>query len=162
MANQASKARSHSRAPTNAPAPISTSDAVVHSEPNTADAGGVAVRPPGTSEPGGTNSLDTSKSSEAAKAGAGDAASAAAAPAWAQLSKDEFKVAYPLTFAFLSNVDRDVASSASSLRVTSKVAGFRRGGMAHSAVGTDFNPGELTPDQIEAFLAEPMLTVEIA
>ncbi|MGO4196550.1 hypothetical protein AB4Z13_14400 [Rhizobium sp. YAF28] len=210
-----SKNRSNSKAPANASAPSTTTEADVHSEHDTADAGGVAVSPPGTSEPGGTNtrseesgdaagatsvdlvkplegaeptqanpaeaatptvssilpeaeasasgtnSTDTSEGTEAAEVGAGDMASPAAAPAWARLSKDEFKVAYPLTFAFLSNIETDVASSASSLRVTSKGAGFRRGGMAHSATGTDFNPGELTPDLIEAFLAEPMLTVEI-
>ncbi|QIO60683.1 HI1506-related protein [Rhizobium leguminosarum] len=161
MATPNPKTKSSSKAPANASASSTTTETDVHSEHGTAGVSPAAVSPPGTSEPGGSNSTDTSEGSEAAKVGAGNSASPAAAPVWVSLSKDEFKVAYPLTLAFLSDVDPDVASSASSLRISSKVAGFRRGGMAHSTVPTDFNPGELTPDQIEAFLAEPMLTVEI-
>ncbi len=246
-----SKNRSRSTAPTNASAASTTTELDVHSEPGTADANSVAVSPPGTSEPGGTNSRseesgdaagetsvelvkpsedmeptqaipaeaatpaisgitpeveasafgrfnftpeeqadiasgmtsaeeiirnelallgwskvdaaigdlnNSPESDEAAEIGVGDLANPVAAPAWGMMSKDEFKLAYPLTFGFFEAVDPAVATA---IRVTSKIDGFRRGGMAHSKAGDRFYPGELTPDQIEAFLAEPMLTVEI-
>ena len=47
------------------------------------------------------------------------------------------------------------------LRVTAKVAGFRRGGIAHPAEPVDHPVGSLKPHQIEAMLAEPQLVVEL-
>lgn len=250
MATPNSKTKSSSKAPANASAPSTTTEADVHSEHGTAGANSVAVSPPGTSEPGGTNtrseesgdavgatsvnpvkpsedmeptnaipaeaatpvissmtpnveasafgrfifrpeeqaSIDsgmtsaeeiirneliqlgwskvaaaisdlnnTPESDDAAKDGAGDPASPANFSTWLF---EKFEAAYPLTFAFM-NFDPDRANSTSSLWVGSKVDGFRRGGIAHSKAGMVFDAGELTPDQIEAFLAEPMLTVEI-
>lgn len=46
------------------------------------------------------------------------------------------------------------------MRVTSKVEGFRRGGIVHSKVGRDFGPDELTPDQVDLIVNDPGLTVE--
>jgi hypothetical protein len=46
------------------------------------------------------------------------------------------------------------------LRITARRHGFRRAGLAHPAVPVDHPIGELTNEQIEALLAEPMLVVE--
>ncbi|MGQ0529991.1 MAG: HI1506-related protein [Panacagrimonas sp.] len=46
------------------------------------------------------------------------------------------------------------------LRITSKIAGFRRAGMAHAAAPTDHAIEKFTADQIEALKGEAMLTVE--
>jgi hypothetical protein len=45
------------------------------------------------------------------------------------------------------------------LRIISARAGFRRGGLTHSAGPTDYPEGEFTLDQIRAFEAEPLLQV---
>lgn len=47
-----------------------------------------------------------------------------------------------------------------ALRITAKVGGFRRAGIAHAATPTDYPEGTLTADQIELIKAEPMLVVE--
>lgn len=47
-----------------------------------------------------------------------------------------------------------------ALRITSKVDGFRRAGIAHPAVATDHPIDGLTEDQITALKGEPMLVVE--
>lgn len=48
------------------------------------------------------------------------------------------------------------------LRITAKVDGFRRAGMAHPAAATDHPIDSLTEDQIKALKGEPMLVVEEA
>jgi hypothetical protein len=45
--------------------------------------------------------------------------------------------------------------------ITSKIAGFRRGGVAHPAVATEYPDGHFTPEQLDALQAEPMLVVEV-
>ncbi len=54
----------------------------------------------------------------------------------------------------------DDASAASALRITSKLAGFRRAGLAHPAEPTDYPAGTFTPEQIATLKGEPMLVVE--
>lgn len=292
-----SKNRQNTKAPANASASSTTTEADVHSEHGTAGVSPAAVSPPGTSEPGGTNtrseesgdaagetsvelvkpqenaeptpaipvgaapgendpeaeasafginSTNTSEGGEAEEVGAGDPASPAAAlvksvfgrfgftaeelasiddgsetaedivgrelealgyamvrrvPGYTTLVSgtpfahpsiatadlastdepaetlhgadigqgnsrwvgwdDEFRRAYPLLSDAIATWRKTSDVSTPMLRVTSKEDGFRRGGVAHSKTPRDFNPGELMPDQIEAFLAEPMLTVEI-
>lgn len=48
-----------------------------------------------------------------------------------------------------------------ALRITAKVGGFRRGGIAHPAEPTVYRAGELTKAQVEQIAAEPMLVVEV-
>lgn len=47
-----------------------------------------------------------------------------------------------------------------ALRITAKVDGFRRAGIAHPAAPTIHPLESLTPAQIEALDGEPMLVVE--
>lgn len=69
---------------------------------------------------------------------------------------------YPLTYAFFSSwAENEPETMPTAIVVKSKTDGFRRGGIAHSASGTTFLPGEFTPEQLEAFLGETELTVEI-
>ncbi|MCR5855991.1 HI1506-related protein [Mesorhizobium sp. J428] len=46
-----------------------------------------------------------------------------------------------------------------SIQIKSKVEGFRRAGIAHSRTPTEHPIGTFNPDQVEALLAEPHLTV---
>lgn len=46
------------------------------------------------------------------------------------------------------------------LRITAKVDGFRRAGIAHPAVATDHPIDGFTEDQIKAIKGEPQLVVE--
>lgn len=69
---------------------------------------------------------------------------------------------YPLSYAFFAKWDDgDPDTMPTGLRVISKTDGFRRAGVAHSASGLTLLPGEFTPDQLEAWLGEPELTVEL-
>ncbi|WP_440411139.1 HI1506-related protein [Neorhizobium petrolearium] len=81
--------------------------------------------------------------------------------AFAVASQEEFQAAFPLTYALLASLlDRSFEQSP-KVRITSTKAGFRRGGIEHSKEPRDFEIADLHPQQIEAFLAEPKLTVEI-
>ena len=64
---------------------------------------------------------------------------------------------HPLTRALLSSWSE---TRQPVIRITSKVAGFRRGGIAHSAQA-DHPIRTFTPDQLEAILGEANLTVEL-
>ena len=69
---------------------------------------------------------------------------------------------YPLAYAFFSSwAENERETMPTALVVKSKTDGFRRGGIAHSVAGLSLLPGEFTPEQLEAFLGEPELTVEI-
>lgn len=81
---------------------------------------------------------------------------------YASMTRDEFERRFPLSYALLSPfTDSLSAEYPPLLRVTSKRDGFRRGGIAHSSRPIDYRPGELLPEQLEAILAEPLLTVEV-
>lgn len=49
---------------------------------------------------------------------------------------------------------------AAHLRITSKIAGFRRAGLAHPATPVDHLVEKFSAEQIDALKAEAMLTVE--
>lgn len=46
------------------------------------------------------------------------------------------------------------------IRITSKSEGFRRAGIAHSSVPTEYPDDAFTKDQLAQLKAEPMLVVE--
>ena len=46
--------------------------------------------------------------------------------------------------------------------ITAKKDGFRRCGVAHSAMPTTYQPDAFTPEQLAELQADPMLVVEIA
>ncbi|CAD7055429.1 hypothetical protein RHAB21_00716 [Pseudorhizobium halotolerans] len=176
-----------STAPTNDAAKSAKDDTAVHSEQAAAAAAnGAAATPPGESVPGGTNtgSADgkrsattsteghdqagagaatapvTSNTSQGDDAtGAGNTAGPDAAPAWKSMNKEEFVAAYPLISALIASLEEPPTSG--EFRVVAKTNGFRRAGFVHSSQGRTFRSDEVTPDQLEAMLAEPELTVEI-
>lgn len=78
-------------------------------------------------------------------------------PDWA-IEEDLFRSLYPLT---VEAIGSHRTTSEPMLRITSKKAGFWRGGISHAAVATDHRALALRPAQIEAILAEPMLVTEI-
>jgi hypothetical protein len=47
-----------------------------------------------------------------------------------------------------------------TIRITSRVDGFRRAGVVHPATPTEHDDGTFDAKQIAALKAEPMLTVE--
>lgn len=48
-----------------------------------------------------------------------------------------------------------------TIRITSKRAGFRRSGIAHPAVATDYPDERFSAEELERLQAEPMLVVEV-
>ncbi|UDF29832.1 UNVERIFIED_ORG: hypothetical protein LHK14_00470 [Roseateles sp. XES5] len=69
---------------------------------------------------------------------------------------------HPHTYRFFARLlEEEPEIVPTALIVTSKTNGFRRGGVVHSPSGTTFAPGDYTPEQLEAWLGEPELTVEI-
>ncbi|WP_440410631.1 HI1506-related protein [Neorhizobium petrolearium] len=80
---------------------------------------------------------------------------------FAVASPEEFQAAFPLTYAFVASFFDRSFEHPPKIRITSTKAGFRRGGIEHSKGPRDFEIVDLLPQQIEAFLAEPKLTVEI-
>lgn len=54
----------------------------------------------------------------------------------------------------------DSSKSTAGLKVTSKVEGFRRAGRAWSTEPTVIGRSDLTADELEQLMAEPMLLVE--
>lgn len=84
------------------------------------------------------------------------------ADSYASMTRDEFERHFPLSYALLSSFTETRSMEHPPLvRVTSKRDGFRRGGIAHSSKPVDYRPGVLSPEQLEAILAEPLLTVEV-
>lgn len=65
---------------------------------------------------------------------------------------------HPLTKAVLDNWDE---ARAPVIRITSKEAGFFRGGIRHPAQATDYPIRTLSPDQLENILGEALLIVEL-
>lgn len=47
------------------------------------------------------------------------------------------------------------------IRITSKIDGFRRAGVAHPAAPTEYPDDEFSKEQLAALKAEPMLIVEL-
>lgn len=47
------------------------------------------------------------------------------------------------------------------IRITSKRDGFRRAGIAHAALATDYKNDDFSEEQLALLQAEPMLVVEI-
>lgn len=47
------------------------------------------------------------------------------------------------------------------IRITSKVDGFRRCGVAHPKAATEYADDQFTKEELKALQAEPMLTVEV-
>lgn len=81
---------------------------------------------------------------------------------YASMTRADFERDFPLSFALLSSFTEIRSMENPPLvRVTSKRDGFRRAGIAHSSKPVDYRPAELSPEQLEAILAEPLLTVEV-
>ncbi|CUX41646.1 hypothetical protein AGR7C_Lc100154 [Agrobacterium deltaense Zutra 3/1] len=81
---------------------------------------------------------------------------------YASMTREEFERDFPLSFALLSSfTEIRTMENPPLVRVTSKRDGFRRAGIAHSSRPVDYRPGQLSPEQLEAILAEPVLTVEV-
>ncbi|NRF09371.1 HI1506-related protein [Agrobacterium pusense] len=81
---------------------------------------------------------------------------------YASMTREDFQRNFPLSYALLSSFTGTRSPENPPLvRVTSQRDGFRRGGVAHSTKPVDYRPGELSPEQLEAILAEPLLTVEV-
>ncbi|MGP4671741.1 HI1506-related protein [Agrobacterium salinitolerans] len=81
---------------------------------------------------------------------------------YASMTRDDFERDFPLSFALLfSFTEIRSMENPPLVRVTSKRDGFRRAGIAHSSKPVDYRPGQLSPEQLEAILAEPLLTVEV-
>jgi hypothetical protein len=47
------------------------------------------------------------------------------------------------------------------IRIAAKRDGFRRGGIAHPSVPTEYPDSRFTPEELEQLQAEPLLVVEI-
>ncbi|MFD1330253.1 hypothetical protein [Mycoplana ramosa] len=77
-----------------------------------------------------------------------------------RMSEETFRARYPLTAELIDRLS-PFGKTAWVLRVTSKQAGFRRGGFAHPAEPVDHDLAQLHPDQVEAILGEPMLVAEV-
>ncbi len=122
----------------------------------------------------GINSTDASQG--AAEPGAGNSAGSGDTPMFIDvdlaqgtdvgaISVGDFSALsdrYPLAYAFFSSwAENEPETMPTALVVKSKTDGFRRGGIVHSVDGRAFQPGMVTPEQLEAFLGEPELTVEI-
>ncbi|CUX57411.1 MULTISPECIES: HI1506-related protein [Agrobacterium] len=81
---------------------------------------------------------------------------------YASMTPEEFERDFPLSFALLSPFTETLLAEHPPLvRVTSNRDGFRRAGIAHSSRPVDYRPGDLSPEQLEAIIAEPLLTVEV-
>ncbi|MGV2111891.1 hypothetical protein ACQZ46_11495 [Agrobacterium salinitolerans] len=81
---------------------------------------------------------------------------------YASMTREEFERDFPLSYALLSSfTEIRTMENPPLVRVTSKRDGFRRGGIAHSSRPVDYRPGQLSPEQLESILAEPLLTVEV-
>ncbi|WP_337267064.1 hypothetical protein [Oryzifoliimicrobium ureilyticus] len=73
-------------------------------------------------------------------------------------TEEEFKKLYPLLHALIAgwqSLERPV------LKVISRVAGFRRGGIAHPTEAVLHDMESMHPDQVEQILAEPNLVAEL-
>ena len=78
----------------------------------------------------------------------------------------ELEAALPLTHAVMDAWQERGGQGEPILRVTAKVAGFRRAGIEHSATATDHPLSTLELEQVEALLADaqseqPNIVVEI-
>lgn len=93
----------------------------------------------------------SSKKTSTAKA----PAKSAPAPAKAAVEAEVKSAATPLT----EQAGREPV--AKSFMITAKHDGFRRAGRAWSRAGEQVSADELTEEQIEALLAEPMLSVVV-
>ncbi|MCZ7933527.1 HI1506-related protein [Agrobacterium leguminum] len=81
---------------------------------------------------------------------------------YASMTREEFERDFPLSFTLLSSFTEIRSMENPPLvRVTSKRDGFRRAGIAHSSKPVDYRPWDISPEQLEAILAEPVLTVEV-
>ena len=81
---------------------------------------------------------------------------------YASMTREDFERDFPLSHALLSSFTEIRSMENPPLvRVTSKRDGFRRAGIAHSSRPVDYHPSQLSPEQLEAILAEPLLTVEV-
>lgn len=77
--------------------------------------------------------------------------------------EEGFKSVFPLTYALFKTTvfGSFAAGSVPRIRVTSKIDGFRRGGVAYAREPIDYLPGEIDPARLGLLLAEPILTVTI-
>lgn len=81
---------------------------------------------------------------------------------YASMTREDFERDFPLSFALLSSLtETRTMENPPLVRITAKRDGFRRAGIVHSSKAVDFRPGELSPEQLEAILSEPLLTVEV-
>lgn len=94
----------------------------------------------------GGMSADETAALEAAKAGAGEPLTAAGATA-PDAAKEDGKKPNP-------------AKKVLGVRITAKVASFRRAGLTFGLTPTDIPVAALTREECDALKAEPMLTVE--
>ena len=81
---------------------------------------------------------------------------------YASMTREEFERDFPLSYALLSSfTEIRTMENPPLVRVTSERDGFRRAGIAHSSRPVDYRPWDISPEQLEAILAEPLLTVEV-
>lgn len=81
---------------------------------------------------------------------------------YASMDREQFERDFPLSYALLSSFTEQFSMEYPPLvRITSKREGFRRAGIVHSSKPVDYRPAELSPEQLEVILAEPLLTVEV-
>lgn len=82
--------------------------------------------------------------------------------AWSDLTQEQFQAAYPKTYDLINGAaGKELLADRPILRVTSAKDGFRRGGFSHPRAPTDHDIATLTPAQVESFLSETTLVVEI-
>jgi len=87
-----------------------------------------------------------------------DALREAGVPVAWLIEEKTFSKTHPLTHAAITSHH---GAAEPELRVTAKVAGFRRAGFAHPTSATLYPIMSLTPDQVEAILGEPLLVSEL-
>lgn len=90
-----------------------------------------------------------------------DEAAASVIAADLSLTEEQARERYPATaaaFDAFRAANPDIGEVA--LKVTAKVDGFRRGGIAHHGTVT-YRGGELSPDQVEQILTEPQLAAHL-
>lgn len=112
------------------------------------------------------DTVSTNNSGDDVIGGAGDPASPAEVysvmtAALDELPPEEFRWRWPRLTAALEDLSNAGASTAPLLKVSAKVAGFRRGGMAHGVEPATYPLESLHPDAVEAILGEPMLVAEL-
>ncbi|TWC85650.1 hypothetical protein FB593_102502 [Rhizobium sp. SJZ105] len=74
-------------------------------------------------------------------------------------SEDVFQERFPLTYSMVKPFT--LSNSQPTLTIVSARDGFRRGGISHTKAAQSHPLLSLSPEQVEAMLSEPLLTVEV-